>query len=241
MNRYAHILLGPLSLLFFAQTAVAGSCDDPINLTGDISYAIVRDGVEQLHFIAPQSAERPNCPSLDAACKLTSFVVPGDQVLITGFLGNSLACTRYISPDGKMTSGVLDTSALGNTNVFELLDTPNIVGEWRRDNTASIEIQRYDGLFLVIHGEAALPPPSTRTGTIEGPAFIGGVGDVAGYSTRHYAGDKLPTAASEANDDACNVRFRSTGYYLLVDDNDRCGGQGVSFTGVYVKAKTPGK
>lgn len=87
---------------------------------------------------------------------------------------------------------------------------------------------------MLVEGEATLGPPSYNFGNLSGPAYVGGVGDVAGYSDRHYSGDKVASAPFEAGD-SCRARFRTTGRYLIVDDNEQCGGNRVSFTGIYVK------
>ncbi|MDK1390015.1 hypothetical protein QN224_32370 [Sinorhizobium sp. 8-89] len=72
-----------------------------------------------------------------------------------------------------------------------------------------------------------------QTGTFAGPAFIDGASNAAGYDSSHDEGAEpaqrrrpsigMPTASA------------STGYYLVVDDNDNCDGQGVTLNGVYIK------
>lgn len=59
---------------------------------------------------------------------------------------------------------------------------------------------------------------------------------LAGYDAAQYRGD-APANNARSSEEGCRVRFRFAGHYLLVDDNGVCGGNGVSFSGVYTKKK----
>jgi hypothetical protein len=51
-------------------------------------------------------------------------------------------------------------------------------------------------------------------------------------------GDLLQIGAEETEEDACKVNLQSFGPYLLVDDNQNCGGLNVSFGGTYRRKPT---
>lgn len=227
--------------ILFSPTAAwaAVDCTSYIDTRKDIVWYPVKEGIEKLHFLAPTSADRPNCPGADG-CELPAFLVGGDQVIVTTTAyepvhKRSLICGVYISPKGVRTFGWLDKSGFyGGGNIMNPIDNPKIFGDWFDGGGGEITIRSGQDDHILIDGNVTLGPPSYRSGTISGSAFIGGVGDVAGYSASHYNGSS-PAIRNEPADGGCRVRFRFTGYYLLVDDNDICGGQGVSFDNVYVK------
>lgn len=49
----------------------------------------------------------------------------------------------------------------------------------------------------------------------------------------HAAVDDGGLTIVDAGDAQCEVRMRRVGRYLMVDDNRNCGGENVSFPGVY--------
>jgi hypothetical protein len=70
---------------------------------------------------------------------------------------------------------------------------------------------------------------------LEGEAEWHGRGDVV--HTGNFAGDAVPTGNHlhfvEAGADSCTVDLTLVGKYLVVNDNDRCGGMNVRFWGVW--------
>jgi hypothetical protein len=201
----------------------------------------VASTVDRLHFLAPQSAETPNCPSLSEECRLPAYLVAGDEVLITEFGSEGLACAHYISATGKVSSGWLDKSKLaayGDDVVA--FDSPEAYGEWVNalyDSTITISPSAEgEGAYVLVEGDASRGPPSYNMGAFGGPAYMSDNNRLAGYEDVHYGGEE-PASAPRTPMDSCRIRFRFAGHYLHVDDNNLCGGHGVTFSGVYAKTQ----
>lgn len=200
----------------------------------------VKSGVEKLYFLAGQNPGGPDCPSQSPACHMKSFVIGGDEVIMTRPDYNHLICGHYISDEGKITSGWLDYGALDINSGDPLdFDSPDARGRWvNAFFDASVTIAAGADGYVAVEGEATRGPPSYNTGSFSGFAYLGqdGVGATAGFDDGQYTGG-TPATMEPENNTACRVRFRFIGHYLRVDDNLGCGGNGVSFTGIYVRAK----
>lgn len=185
-----------------------------------------------MNFVSGKTDRRRECPSERPSCRLKSYVVPGDAVLAGGSVGG-FRCVTVRSAKGTVTSGFLPKAVL----VEAPPTTPRLgdwTGEWVRDREASITIQARDDA-LSVKGDATygpLDPERVKLGAIN----VGGFDAVARprgnvLTTRaDYDGSK---AAAAVNADDCLVRLRLFGRYLVVDDNNACGGLHVTFDGVY--------
>lgn len=233
-------------VLTIPLTAFAAvDCSADIDLSDDVVWKPVKRGVDKLHFLASTSPDRPNCPGGDG-CELDAFLVSGDQVIVTTSAyepihKKSLICGVYVSNKGKVTYGWLDNRGFfGGGNGTKSIEDPKVMGTWRSIGGNEITIAPGEqGVYLRVEGWVSEGLfGAYREGYISGPAFLGQGrgGEVAGYSASHYDGSS-PAGAEHVSDDyVCRARFRFTGYYLLVDDNFKCGNHPtVSFTGVYVK------
>jgi hypothetical protein len=160
-----------------------------------------------------------DCPlGPDAKCRLKSYLIPGDEVIVTRRYGRYV-CAWFQPPKGGETVGWLPADKLAVRAVSSAPPTAAWVGEWRfYDN--SISVRR-----------------DARTGRLrlEGQAFWKGLGD--NVHVGEIGGEAAPRGDEIAvEEDECRVSLRLVGPFLVVNDNGRCGGLNVTFDGVYRKA-----
>lgn len=217
---------------FGDQSLPCSSQYDVIGAAELYTATINKNGAEKVHFIKTK-AEDSTCPSDSASCIQEAYLVPGDRVIVSAGSG-TLACVTYISPKGPSKMGLLPAPRLDfETNFFAKLDSKEMLGTWSSD-ASEVSLSKGDSGFITIDGDATRGPPSYNSGSIFGPAFISSEGMTAGYEEEHYDGEKAASDPAELSG-GCRVRIRSLTHYLVIDDNDRCGGQGVTFSGVYIK------
>lgn len=204
---------------------------------GTPKVATVNPGQGQrLHFIA-NATQKDACPSLDTSCQRPGYLVSGDVVVVESSTAE-IACVHFVSADGRMTSGLVAAAALNVKGMTEAtLNNADGFGTWKTPG-AAITFRPGSEDFILVEGDASLGPPGYHTGTIAGPVYLSDNDTIGGYSESRYAGDRPPADVKADDEPGCLVRFRLLGReFLVVDDNDRCGGQGVSFTGLYRKSK----
>lgn len=207
--------------------------------TEDFPVFRVKQDVKRLHFIVSPNAAAPECPARADKCRSSAFLVPGDEVLVTWPAENGLVCAHYISPEGKLTSGWLDKEAMAIQSHGPLgFESTDAHGTWVNGlANATISISPGGPGYILVDGDATRGPPSYNTGSFAGPAYVGegAHGPVAGYEAEHYRGETPAGTPPEGAHSSCRIRFRFAGHYLLVDDNQACGGMGVTFSGIYAK------
>jgi hypothetical protein len=207
---------------------ITASCPD-----GDwVALAMIGKELPRVGFVSPSTEKLPECPSATPACRLTSYVVPGDRVLV-GDPVDGFRCATFRSSNGRDTSGFLPSAAL----IDQSTASPVLAdwgGRWVRDDEASIII-KVDGAALTVNGQAtwgAHDPERVKRGGIN-------TGDIHTVATPRgnliaigsgYDGTNPPDV-SNVND--CLARLRLFGTYLAVEDNSGCGGMNVTFTGIY--------
>jgi hypothetical protein len=173
---------------------------------------------DKIHFHGDDS-ER--CPD-DAACRLKTYVIPGDEVLVSRTLGK-FACSWFQPGKGSETVGWIETDRLAwqeNTRPPAMRDW---LGEWRAyDNAIRISTSKAAG-SLAIKGEAIWGSGArTHTGELD-------------YDAKPSAGKmKFGDGTDELD---CQVTMQLVGKHLVVGDNLHCGGANVSFSGVYRKKR----
>ncbi|MDH7796260.1 MULTISPECIES: hypothetical protein [unclassified Beijerinckia] len=245
MTPYRKIFAASLGILAVSSAAQAQDADycSPFDAarqaTSSLALRTVKDEVKRLHFINSEP-NKAGCPSLEASCQLPSFVVGGDRLLVSSVNAKKLACVHYFSKAGKLSSGFVDASALNVASTSgEKLSSRAGLGAWSNGNTGLIEIKPATDNYVVISGEINRGPPSFNSGSLNGPAFLSikDDGKSAGYADDHYDGTTSPTSPPDtsAASFSCKARLRLMGDFLIVDDNDNCGGHGVMFTGLYKK------
>ena len=222
-----------------ALAADAGICSG-VDESGDSAAFRVGRVVAagpRVNFVASagDGANTKACPSTNAVCRRNGFVVPGDGVLVDRVEG-AYACATFVSPRGVATGGWLPAAALD----LKPAPAPKPVdwaGSWKRVE-ADI-VLRVAGADIVAKGDAtygSLDPQRVKRGGVN-------IGEFAGRARPRgnmlatgegYDGSKAPAEVEKADD--CLVRMRLAGAWLVVEDNRRCGGNNVSFTGVYTRA-----
>jgi hypothetical protein len=198
--------------------------------------AVVDPAQGQLHFIA-NAAQADACPSLEASCQRPGYLVGGDTVVVTSSTAE-IACVHFVSREGRMTSGLVPAAALNVKGMTDAtLNGADELGTWKTPG-ATITFRPGNEDFILVEGDASLGPPGYHTGSIAGPVYLSDNDTLGGYSEARYAGDRPPADVKADDEPGCLVRLRLLDReFLVVDDNDRCGGQGVSFNGLYRKAK----
>ena len=160
-----------------------------------------------------------NCPSADAKCRLKSYVVPGDQVLVSRQYG-SWVCSWYQPRKGHETVGWLPAESL---SIYEPDARPGLaewLGLWNYyDNTLNVRRGGKTG-FL----------------TVKGDALWRGLGDNV------HVGAVAAEAQPQGNElilveEECRVVLKLVGDFLLASDNSECGGANVRFNGVYKRGR----
>jgi hypothetical protein len=162
----------------------------------------------RLHFIGPNKRRQK------------AFLVSGDEVLVN-----------------MITRGFLPRVSL-QVVLPEPASARQWEGKWRRDSEADIVVKQSDGDEVQISGIATWGGSDARrvkrgainTGELSGTGKPRGQVLAIGYDPERSA---FPP--SERETDLCAAQLELHGRYLLVEDNGKCGGVNVSFTGLYVR------
>jgi hypothetical protein len=240
-NRIAILLALTLAAVAAAVLPVGSAraaiddCDgvDPGN-GPDVSLMRVRPAHLRLYFINSPGKTLPDCPSGAQACRLKAFLVPGDLVLVQR-TEESFVCATYRSQRGAVTEGWLPFAALEAVDVSVPPRVSAWAGRWVRDEEARITLTpRAD--VIAIDGVAtsgATDPARVQQGAVNTGVLEGSVepqGNMLALG-EGYDGTRPPAAGSD-----CVARLRLFARYLVAEDNNTCGGNNVSFTGVYVRS-----
>ncbi|HLM56765.1 MAG TPA: hypothetical protein VK422_11670 [Pyrinomonadaceae bacterium] len=154
------------------------------------------------------------CPS--PKCRLKSYVVPGDEVIVSRTLGD-WACAWYQPARGSETVGWIMAHELSLGPPAPKPAAASWEGEWEfYDNGLKVTRDRRTGR-LSVKGAASW------TGANPGQVHVG---EIEAKGTPE--GNVL-----RLKNDECEVTLRLVGPYLLAADNRQCGGLNVTFDGVY--------
>ena len=195
-------------------------------------------GFEEEGYAAAKVKSKRSYFLADDGAPLKPYVVRGDEVLITGRKEGAI-CAVYYSGKGNEASGWLST---GDVDISGNPDArpSDWVGKWTRGEWGNLKMAagRKKG-WLSVSGDAlwaanaeAMQKGGVNIGEVGGDAPV--ENGVLGFT---MTGDEtyLPFSAAEEFD--CAIRMRMVGEnYLLVEDNNNCGGHNVSFTGLYARA-----
>lgn len=157
------------------------------------------------------------CPG-NANCKTRSYVIPGDEVIVSRTYGN-YACSWFQPKKGFETVGWI---SLDKLRFEENVSGANWLGNWSyAENSINIARAKTPGM---VH--------------VTGNAFWKGLGDNIHIGEIDFLGSIKGTKMSlgEEGEYECRVKMQCAGKYLVVSDNLNCGGVNVSFNGVYRKA-----
>jgi hypothetical protein len=192
-----------------------------------------------VHFVKDGSAQ-DGCPNAETICADPSFLVPGDAVVVTRSK-DDYACAIFTGPPPKAasTSGWLPTKALASPTLTRRGADGEWLGDWRYGAEQRIRITTAPNDRVAMAGEASFgahDPERVKRGAVNTGVFDVTVAPAAGQATFLVGNDGKPLAydAQQAKDQVlCGLRLWRLGPYLVVADNLQCGGNGVTFTGVY--------
>lgn len=169
----------------------------------------------QIHF----SNDDDGCPSADAKCRMRSYLIPGNQVLISRTYG-SWICSWYQPLKGSETVGWLPRDSLVISEPPARPTWEKWIGRWKYYDQ-SLNIRRDSKPeSLAVKGDAIW----------RGTGDNVHVGSVEARSSPH--GNELILIEEE-----CLVTLKLVGDYLVARDNSECGGMNVRFNGVYRKGR----
>lgn len=225
-----------LAALAAATAALAAIVAPPARttcLTYDSAYATaplmaVKPGAPGGRVYLQDKAE-PCAAGRTCAFVRKAYVVPGDLVLASQ-ARNGFRCV-YVGAAGKLSAGFVPDTALTLAPVYTPLDAPFLVGRWSDyDDHLTFKLVKSR---VVVDGDAiwpgAKPPPGVPLSR-----FAPNIGEVTGAI--RLTGPRFEVGDVEED---CRVWGYRRGPYLVVDDNNNCGGMNVRFRGVYLR--TPGR
>jgi hypothetical protein len=227
-----------LTVVLIAGSAAAYDPYDPNNCNGvewDDKRALVVQKViasPRVNFIKSpydDGFKAETCPADTKECRLKSYLVTGDLVL-TGKTQGPFTCIIYQAPRAKKqvwAKGWLPTSAL--TPVAPMLNPKmsDWIGTWSHPG-GSIKIKKDDGGKLSVEGVMLVPTAMDfHNGQIQAQV-------TPQNGTIAFVDDgSIPFETVGGEGGECRVRMQRIGPLLIVEDNDGCGGAGVTFSGFY--------
>lgn len=242
--RAAGAISGAALLSALVLVACAARADDSnicFGVSEESDSAIIRVarviGSGRAGFVesATTAADKATCPSANAACKTSSYVLPGDLLLVEDAPGD-YACATFQTPKGGGHGGWLPKARLE----MKTPPQPKLIdwaGKWKRAE-AEIEL-KVKGDKIESDGEATWGAGDARrvkmggvhVGNFDGSSAPRGATLAVGDG---YDGAQSPPAGGD--DTGCKVRMRLFSPFMLVEDNQNCGGANVSFSGIYLRA-----
>ena len=233
------IVAACLASALSATTASAYDAMDPTNCIGvdwnDKQTMVVSKvtGAPRVNFVKnpyDDDFKAESCPAATEACRKKSYLVNGDVVL-AGRTKGDFTCVSYRSPTAKQhrwARGWMPTAALEPVEPMPAPKETDWIGTWSHPG-GDIAIKRGEGHKLNVSGEMVLTGGlSPHTADID-------AGVVPVKDTIAFADDG--STPFEKGEGECRVRMQRIGAWLIVQDNDGCGGVGVSFTGIYQRKK----
>jgi hypothetical protein len=171
----------------------------------------------RIHFFKDDD----DCPSYTVKCETKSYLITGDQVLVSRKYGQWI-CAWYQPQKGSETVGWLQADKLlMSESPAARPALANWIGLWKYGKK-SLDIRR-DGKtgLLKVKGYAIWEGSRDNV-------HLGGVEAVA-----QPEGNQLVLVEEE-----CRVTLKLVGDYLVADDNSGCGGVNVRFNGVFRKGRS---
>jgi hypothetical protein len=200
---------------------------------GAVSLGRINDLSPRVNFVK-REVFQTGCPNTSEACKDKAYLVPGNEVIISGGSGD-FVCASYVGLRGAVTDGWLPRSAVSLAREEPILVPGGWTGTWRSGPEQTIVIEAGGQGRLKIKGDAswgASDPERVKRGAIN----IGSLEGEAAADGRNLSfgmGENGTLPFDKADEYDCRVQMRRLGSYLLVKDNNMCGGHNVTFTGIY--------
>jgi len=236
--------IGPAALLSAVLMATSASAYDPYdpnNCNGFIwddkqaavvSKVIARPRVNFVKSPYDDDFKAETCPADTAACRKKSYLVTGDLVL-TGSTRGAFTCVSYQSPLAR--KQIWTTSWVPGSLLTPVAPMP------------SPKVQDWTGTWSHPGGDITISPGGDGGKlSIEGEMVVPTAQDFHNGQLQAKASPEKDTIAF--NDDGsipfentegvgCRVRMQRIEQWLMVEDNEGCGGAAVTFTGLYRRKK----
>lgn len=194
--------------------------------------AVVSATAPRIYFVLGD--EKTGCPNDSAACHARAYVVPNDQVIITGTQG-AYACAWLTNPKGVTTRNWMPASALRMVPPVEPA-LENWTGHWRTGEQ-DITVTRAAGSQLTVKGQATygrFDPERVKRGAVNDGQVEGTIAPKGNRLAFNHGDNDQTLPFSEADKNACKIRMNLVGPYLWAWE-ENCGGANVSFDGVYAR------
>lgn len=202
-----------------------------------VSLARIGKGRPRVNFLNPAALQKP-CPKTSRACEDKAYLVPGDEVVIMSSK-DEFVCVGYTSPKGQVTKGWLPRASLTPVQNPPTVQVRDWIGTWNSGPEKMIVVEPgSDPSKLKIIGSAtwgAQIPERAERGAINVGELDAEAPARGEYLSFADWNGSLPFDA--ADEGSCKIQMRRLGPYLLAKDNDRCGGNNVTFTGIYRRQK----
>ena len=229
-----------LVAVLMAGSASAYDPNDPNNCIGAewddkravvVSRVIARPRVNFIKSPYDDEQKAETCPADNAACRKKSYLVAGDLVL-TGQSRGPFTCVTYQSPQARqpvLTTGWLPGSALTPVAPVPSPKLSDWTGTWSHP-FGTIRISAGESGKVSIDGVMLVPARrEMRNAVLQ--ANVTPENDTIAFS------DDGSIPFEKAGGDRCRVRMQRVAEWLMVEDNNGCGGYGVTFSGLYRRKK----
>jgi len=216
-----------------ARLAAAGeNPGDCLGIGFDVTHSVTIAKIiadrPQVHFVKNASDDAA-CPAERDSCAQPSYLIPGD-LLLAGKTRGAYSCVSYQSAADRTqrwTVGWLPSASLTPVQPAHAPQPGDWIGRWIHAG-GTITISKGRRGALRIRGEHIYPAAqNVHSGVIRADAK-------PAHGVVQFAEDgsaSFDTANAEAG--RCLVRMQRIAELLVVEDNGRCGGSMVTFTGFY--------
>jgi hypothetical protein len=226
MGRFTIIL----SLLLFAASASTQIEGNPANFCRGGFFTRESDNFQigivkapprtKVYFYGDDNAD---CPESEK-CKLRAYVVPGDEVIISKTRGN-FSCAWFTNKSGVGTVSWIKTENLRMLETDRPTALADWLGEWRyEENNITFTNNKLAG-FLNVTGDALWK----------------GLGDnvhIGELDGRFEPKDGELNYSDGDDEYDCKASMQLVGRFLIVSDNNHCGGANVTFSGIYRRTRS---
>ena len=182
----------------------------------------------QVHFVK-NASDKAACPAEVGDCQDNAYLVPGDLMLV-GKTHGAYSCVSYQSAADRTQQwaiGWVRSTSLTPVSPTQSPSRVDWIGVWIRAG-GKIAIRTGPRGRLRISGEAVYPAAeSVHNGVLRATVTpSNGMLQFADNGTSAF-----DQASADAGD--CLVRMQRLADLLVAQDNERCGGMMVTFTGFY--------
>jgi hypothetical protein len=217
------------------EDALCGSIPE-LSANPALALGHIASGAEHIHFVKDVAAQ-PGCPSRAPACAERAYLVPGDRVIISA-RRDAFICATYVNARGGDRSGWLPADAVADDNA---MPAPEVdwIGKWSRVE-ADITVKAGKAGALRIAGTAtfgAKDPDRVRRGALNTGEIDADVTPASGDRLSFAVGVDATLPVDKGDEFACKVWMRRIGPWLIVNDNNNCGGFRVTFSGFYTRKR----